>query len=142
MTKHDDIDDPAYPDEHANARGATVIAARVDLQMLAVMREPDGRLVLEDIDTKASKEATRSRAHVGVCEACTLPCALRPIGISDPQPWQVIEPDAGMLETVVAEVPSSLAGGMFREVWACSDACERALLTWAGLDPSKAGLVT
>lgn len=140
MSRFDDIDDPDYPDEHANARGATVMQARVDMQTRIVMCEPDGRLVLEDIDTKASKQATRRSAHVACCEACTLEVALRPLNIREQAPWQVIEAGAGMLENVVAEVPSSLAGGMFREVWACSDACERALLKWAGLDPATAGL--
>jgi hypothetical protein len=133
------MEDEDCPAENANARGATIIDARVDFRTVDVMREPDGRFVLEDIDIKASKEAKPSRAFIGECEACTTPCALRPISIQ-PAPWQVIEPNAGMLENVVADVPSSLRGGMFREVWACSDACERALLKWAGLDPSTAGL--
>jgi hypothetical protein len=140
MANYDDIGEIDYPAKDVNANGATVMQARVDLHTLIVMREPDGRLVLEDVDTKASPQATRRMAHVAVCEACTLEVALRPVCIVEQQPWQVIEPNAGMLENVVAEVPSSLAGGMFREVWACSDACERALLKWAGLDPATAGL--
>lgn len=140
MSNYDDIDEIEYPAEDANADGATVMQARVDMQTTVVMCEPDGRLVLEDVDTKASPQATRRMAHVAVCEACTLEVALRPVCIVEPQPWQVIKPNAGMLENLVAEVPSSMAGGMFREVWACSDACERALLKWAGLDPTTAGL--
>lgn len=142
MTVHDDLDiDDDYPDEHANAGGAVVITARVDWTTEDVKREPDGRLVLEDIDMKASPAATATRGVVAVCEACELPCAARRQAI-DETPWTVVTEGAGMLETVVAEVPSSLPGGMFRAVWVCSDACEEKALAWAGLDPITAGFRT
>lgn len=124
----------------ARKKKPKVVDADRDLHVERVRRIDLVRPLDPDIHFAAEGESGDLVAvMVGECERCELVCAAAPLRVNLPLDWFLC-PDAGMLEDVVAEHPSSRKGGLLRPIWACSDDCERVLLKRYGEDPSTAGL--
>lgn len=116
---------------------------------LDVLRERDaGRVHFEPALARALGlwEGREVRKMVEPCEACGTPCAIwADIG------HRLVRPGAGAVENAQVWVPDAWACSrdkrgarrtsmVTRPMWACSDECERAILSGLGRSPAGAGL--